>query len=277
MIQAKDLMKRQTPMISFDGTVNEAIQDLSQSEYDFAVVVASTQDRIQGVITEAILMRIYLKYQTQTDKDALIFYRESFEPAQLVLENEEFPMVVKKVMTAVGHRVFVINETGQVVGFIRAKDILPYFNDNFKLAKAGQKIAMPNSNELQSDLYLFETFFTQSPFLMHSVNKEGIIQMANEMLHRVLGYEYGELIGLPVFAIYPKENHDKVREGLENIFQKTYVKVIQADMVKKDRTHIMVEMMSRALLDQNKEVIGTITVSRPQDMAYLMDCLLSQH
>jgi hypothetical protein len=75
---------------------------------------------------------------------------------------------VKKVITAVGSRAFVMNENSEVIGYITAKDILPYFQKN-SIARS-QESQAPQSG-IHSDLYLYESFFTQSPFMMHSVNK----------------------------------------------------------------------------------------------------------
>jgi PAS domain S-box-containing protein len=215
-------------------------------------------------------VRIYLRHQTHPKKDALIFYRDCLEPAQLVIEGEPYHEVVKKIMTAVGNRVFVINEQGSLVGCITAKDILPYLTG----AKAADSKQAPEVSkafdELRSQLYLYESFFSKSPFMMHSVNPQGFIQMANESLHALLGYEYGELIGKTIYDLYPQQNHDKALKGIQTILKRGYHDVIAAEMVRKDRSVVRVELASRALEDPWKNPIGTITVSRPFDMNLLL-------
>lgn len=269
MITAKEIMQTSPPVLKFDESVLQAITYMSQQPTDF-IAVRAADDRYQGVLTEASLMRIYLKYQTQKDKEALVFYREYFEPMQLIIESEPFPEIVKKVLTAVGHRVFVIDGKSKVIGFISAKNILPM------LAGGGigpSKNQSGISEPLQSNLYLYESFFYNSPFLMHSANQTGTIQMANEVLHKVLGYEYGELIGKTIFDIYPKENHKKAEEGLKKILDRGYHKITTGTMVRKDQTQIEVELVSKALMDQNNHPIGTITVSRPMDIKVLLKSL----
>lgn len=274
MIVARELMKLNIPVISFDMTVPEAITYMSQNSLPFAVV-ATDSSRLNGVITEAVLMKIYLRYQSQPEKESMILYREFFEPVQLILEEEDFSHVVKKLMTAIGNRGIVVNQQGKAIGYITAKDVLPYFSENFKSARGG--VLLPKNlediNNLKSDLYLYETFFTKSPFLMHSVNLAGVIQMANESMHAVLGYEYGSLVGKTAFDIYPPENHDKVREALKGITHKGFQKIIQGEMVRKDGKKVKMEMMTRALCNEKESTIGTITVSRPQDMEFLLNCL----
>jgi PAS domain S-box-containing protein len=269
MLTARDIMNINTPSLPFDTLINEAIEYMRNNPHRFAAVIAS-QDRYHGVLTEASMMRIYLRYQNQPDKDALIFYRDCFEPPQLIQEREIFPEVVKKVMTAVGNRVFVINTEGQVIGHISAKDVLPLFS------KRGMKENNPNQSapeSLRSGLYLYENFFTKSPFMMHSVNQEGEVQMANEILHTLLGYEYGELIGKTIYELYPKDAHSKAEAGLKTIFHSGYHKVVRGQMVHKNSELIDVELVSRALVDQEQKPVGTITVSRPVDMEYLLKCL----
>lgn len=269
MLSAQEIMHSKTPMLGFNSSVLEAIEYFKSHATDFALVQAA-KDRLQGVLTEGNLVRIYLRYLAQPERDALVYYREMFEPVQLINFHEPFEEIVKKVITAVGNRAFVMNEKSEVIGHITAKDVLPYL----------QKEGVPKGKEkpsghsgLHSDLYLYESFFAQSPFMMHSVNKEGVLQMANEVLHRVLGYEYGELIGKTVFDIYPKSAQAKVKESLSQIIYKGYNKIIKGSMITKKGEEIETEMVSRALMDANEIPVGTITISRPLDMQVLLDRL----
>lgn len=268
MIQAKNIMHRKTPVLSFSATVPEAIEFLKNHTEGFAAVQASPE-RLHGVLTEGPLMQIFLRYQANPERDTLILHRDLFEPAQLTHEDEYLPEIVKKVVTAVGNRVFVINKQSEVIGYISAKDVLPYFSPSGPAIQGDKK---PLEN-LKSDLYLFETFFSKSPFMMHSVNRDGQIQMANEIMHTVLGYDYGDLIGKTIFDLYPESAHTKAEADIKTIFTKGYHKVVQGKMVHKSGKLIDVELVSRALSNQYSETIGTMTVSRPMDMKYLLDCL----
>ena len=266
MIQAKHVMSAATPVLNFDATVRDAIDYMRKAASGFAAVKASS-DRFQGVVTEAGLVRIYLRHQLQQDKETLILYRDLFEPMQLIHEDEVFPDVVKKILTAVGQRVFVINSKSDVIGYITTKDILPYFNPDLKAST-------PEKNEiLKSDLYLYESFFEKSPFMMHSVNKDGVIQMANEILHSVLKYPFGELIGKTIFELYPKEVHEMAKAGLKTIFSKGFHQVVTSQMLAKNGELISVELVSRVLTNQFHDPVGTMTVARPLDMKVLLNQL----
>ncbi len=268
MTTAQQIMHDATPVLSFDTTVPEAVEYFAKHKLEFAAVQASA-DRFHGVITEGSLMRIYLRHKSHPEKDSLILYRDLFEPAQLINKDEPFSEVVKKIVTAVGHRVFVIDERSAVIGYIKARDILPFFIDT----KAAQSSTTGGISPDHSELYLYENFFTQSPFMMHSINRQGEIQMANEILHRVLGHTYGDLLGKTVLDLYPKDVQQKVAESLVQIIDRGFHKVVTGQMLHHSGKLIEVEMVSRALLDQNGETIGTITVSRPLDMKYLLECL----
>ena len=272
MLTAKDFMNPSTPALSFDSTVMEAIEFFETHPQHFAAVSA-TKDRMQGVLTEGNLVRVFLRFQTQTSKDSLIFYRDCFEPAQLIQQSEPFAEVVKKLMTAVGNRVFVIDEAGNMIGHITTKDILPYLAGHPGKKSAGGAAHEAGMEELRSQLYLYENFFSKSPLMMHSVNHQGIIQMANEALHSVLGYSYGELIGKTIFDIYPKEIHQKAQAGIETIFNQGSHQVVQSAMVHRDGNPVQIELSSRALQDPQHNPVGTITVSRPLEMKHLLEIL----
>ena len=262
MIKAKDIMNAGTPVLAFDKTIEEAIEFLQTHPTHF-VAISASEDRLHGVVTEACLMKIFLRYQANPERQSLIFYRDLFEPAQLIHQDEPLPEVIKKIGTSVGNRIFVINDKSQMVGYITAKDVLP-------VIMKGTKQVAP---KVDSQLYLYESFFSKSPFMMHSANSEGVIQMANEILHAVLGYEYGVLIGKTIFDLYSKDQHKNAEAGLQTVLDKGYHKVIQSQMVHKNGSVINVELVSRALTDQENHPIGTITVSRPQDMEYLLKVL----
>lgn len=275
MLTARDLMKLGTKTLSFDDTVPTAIERLSMADTHFAVVCAS-RDRMNGVVTEGNLVKIFLRYKLNPAKEALIYYRELMDPVQLIHENEIFPEVVKKILTAVGNVVFVINDKGEFIGHITAKDVLPCLEEKIANSTCKVRTSSPPKEELDrlnSEMYLYESFFAKSPFMMHSANKDGVIQMANEMLHTVLGYEYGELIGKTIFDIYPKESHQAAAEALKKIISKGFHNVLHAKMVRKNNSMIDVEMVSRLLENQNEKPIGTMTVSRPIDMSVLLTSL----
>ncbi|MCE3010795.1 MAG: PAS domain S-box protein [Proteobacteria bacterium] len=265
MKKARMIMRTGTPVLSFDSTVNEAVQMMKQKDLGFVAINASS-DRFQGVLTEAALTRAFLRFQSHPDKEALIFYRDLFEPVQLIHEYEDFPEVIKKVVSSPGHRTFVMNSTGNVIGHITAKDILHHLTEGGDGFQEESKVVI-------DQLAIYESFFEKCPFMMHSVDSEGKILMANQMLHAVLGYAAGSLLGKTIFDLYPPEAHESAKQGLKTIFDKGYHKVVQGMMLTADQKMIEVELVSKALENTQGEVIGTITVSRPLEMKKLLEVL----
>lgn len=269
LITAADILHSDIPRLNFDATIDEAVVKMRSAQHGWLAVMAG-DDRIHGVLTEGGLMRAYLRFQTQKERSAIVLYKDCLEPGQLIQKSEIFPDLVKKIMSSVGNRCFVIGHDSKIIGYITAKDLLPFFTTSSDTEGATPSVVDEGT---RSALYMYESFFSKSPFLMHSVNKEGTIIMANEILHSVLGYEYGDLIGKTIFDLYPKEAHKYAEEGLKTIFQKGYHKVVQSKMVHRNKTEIPVELVSRVLTNQLDQVIGTMTVSRPLDMETLLKAL----
>src|SRR4051794_17099036 len=88
----------------------------------------------------------------------------------------------------------------------------------------------------------YQTMFQDAPYLMHSVDMAGKIVQANRMIHYVLGYEQGELIGKSIKSIYPPENHKKALEGIETVRTLGFHPLVNAVMVKKDGDFIRIDI-----------------------------------
>ena len=273
---AKDLMRVDIPTLSFETKVSEAVEFFARTASSFALVI--TEDRVHGVLTEANLLRAFLNERQTNTSQELVHHRSLLEPAQLAVETEAFEDVFKKVLTAVGNRVFIINRKEELVGFIKIKDL---WREIAGFVKGGPARTTSSGDAdkdplkrleqqvetLRNEIFYFSSFFEKSPFMMHSADPTGRIQMANEMLHHALGYEYGDLIGRMIFDIYPEANHQMAREGLKKILSEGYHEPVKAQMITKRKKVLDVELSSRSLRDPaTGNQLGTITVSRFLDM-----------
>jgi PAS domain S-box-containing protein len=274
LLIAKDMMRTDIPVLSFDTKVNEAVEFFARTASSFALVTTGT--RIHGVLTEANLLRIFLRDRNAKESAEIIHHRQLFDPAQLAIETETFEDLFKKVLTAVGNRVFVINRKDELVGFVQIKDLWREIAAFTKKTTAdtqgtGEQDPLTRLEQqvrnLRNEVFYFSNFFEKSPFMMHSADPAGRIQMANEMLHQALGYEYGDLIGRSIFEIYPDANHDMAREGLKKIMSEGYHEPVKGQMITRRKKTLDVELSSRALIEPStKAQLGTITVSRLLDM-----------
>jgi len=265
MIQAKNIMHAPVPFFSYDTRLDELFDRLAGLPEGFAVVGEAS--RAHGVIHEGTLLQIFLKHKQNPKHNVLIFYRQYFDPIQFVQQEEDLNLVLKKVLMSVGNRIFVLNLDQNIVGYITAKDVLPQF------LGSRYHSHIEGSKKWETDFYFYENFFDKAPFMMHSVNSEGKIQMANEMLHRVLGYEYPELIQRDLSDLYTEENLSKAQKGVQVIFKEGFHKVVKSAMLTKSGEAIEVELASRALVNTLGHRVGTVTVSRPLDMNVLIKSL----
>jgi PAS domain S-box-containing protein len=283
MVTAESIMVKSPPVLPLETSVSAAMESLALRSEGF-IAVSSGPSRFHGVLTRANVIPIFLKSRSSTEKNLLVHHREFLEPIQLALRMEKMDSLVKKIMTSEGQRLFVINEQDEVLGYITVSEILPYlvFGSNSATSNSSKLIDQPDKDysqtleqiaELLPNLYLYENFFQKSPFMMHSIAPNGVIQMGNDVLHRALGYEYGELIGESVFKIYPTKNHEKVIQSMDLMFTQGKKHIINAEMATKTGSLVEVEMISRAVKDQNQKLIGTLTISRPTQMNLFLDLL----
>lgn len=268
MLHAKNLMRTNLPLLAYDSLVEDLFKS---SNYNLGFWIVGEASRVHGIISEASLLKIFLKNQLHPERQSLILFRDAFEPIQFIQEEEPIGEVLKKVLIAVGNRALVLNNKHEVKGFITIQDLLPHFLGDRKVNPA-----LPKS-DWESDLYYYENFFDKAPFMMHSVNAEGHIQMANEMLHSVLGYTYPDLVGMHFLQLYTPENWSKAQKGVKVIFKEGFHQVVNSSMMTKDKQKIDVELASRALHSTQGHPIGTVTVSRPLDMQVLIQTLRQVH
>ena len=265
MLQAKNLMQSPVPYISNQATIEEVFQRTDLTQQGFLVV--GDRQRAHGLLQEASLIRIYLKSKQQPERSQLMAYRQEFSPIQYAHQEETFGDILKKVLTAIGHQVLVLDERQQIKGYISLKHLLPH------LIGERERVSKKTQESWESDLYFYESFFDKAPFMMHSVNAEGRIQMANEMLHIVLGYAYPDLVGQHFLQLYTPENWLPAEKGVKLILKEGFHQVVRSQMQTKDKKSIEVELASRALHNIRGQSIGTVTVSRPLDMNVLIQSL----
>lgn len=265
-MHASQIMKTQMPRLRFDQTISEAINILKLTSVGFALVQA-TEDRVQGVITHQAVLRMYIKNQVKKNDKEIIFYREYLEQPQYIHQKEDLTEIIKKIITAPSHRVFVIDDSQKVIGYISSSEIFDMF---LTTATDDKSSYLFSKDQLESQLFLFESFFNKSPLMMHSIDSEGNVQIANEALHYILGYEYGQMIGLPLSKLYPPSIFKKAQEGLHDIIDHDSSKIVKSIFVTKNNTEIKVELVSKSLKDSQGKIIGTMTISRPEKMEDLL-------
>lgn len=113
------------------------------------------------------------------------------------------------------------------------------------------------SEELYADLY------EHSPDMYHSVDRDGTIVNCNQTEAERLGYDKQELVGQPVFKIYPVYYHIQLRQILDRTFElREELKGVEEQMLRKDGSVIDVSVSTSIVFDHDGRPRFTRTVAR---------------
>lgn len=281
---AKDIMtKNPTVVLSSD--------DLRQTSKLFvdknisSAPVENPMGEVLGVLTELNLARAFIRNynvdnpinnKVTNNKDLLVEAISVYDDATII-------DVLNEILNAPHHRVLVRNKSGELVGIIAPKDILSIllgeqnkFHDlknqleesHHNLKKLDEKL-----NDLKEVSKKYHSLYNDAPMMMHSVDSKGTILMANKMIHEILGYNEGELVGKSLTDLYSKDMHEEALKGLEKIKQNGSHNHIYTSMVKKDGEQLRVDIVSSALRDNEGQFVATISATQVVDSENLLSAL----
>lgn len=283
MRQAKDLMTANPKFIQSGWEVRDAVQFFLENEIHFAPVI-TPMNEILGMASELGLIKASLRqYMVPEKHDKVIHHQEILEEVVFVNEEQTLEDVVKCMIRAPSNRVLVQGKHNKVVGIISPRDILRFMTGEQKKAvslrqafedtkKKAEEMAM-ELNALKTKLDRFQSLYNETPHMMHSVNAEGKIVLANKRIHQVLGYKDGELIGKSITDLYPDSVHHEAVQGLQRIMRDGFHASTYTSMLSKTGEKIRVDIVSSALKDKDGRFIATITISRAVDSENLLRAL----
>lgn len=281
---AKDLMTERPLIINSGEDISTVIKIFVEGQITSAPVRSNTGE-IMGMLTELGLIRAAIRnYINKGSEKSQIFYQQDlFLDVTSVNEFTPLDEVLKQLLQSQSHRVMVLNNAKAIVGIISPKDVLAYvFGEDIEFISLRKRIEMLENQtaELQSKLKStkdimekYQKLFVDSPAMIHSVDKDGIIVMANRRIHKILGYEESELIGKKITEIYAKSCHADALQGLKTIQERGRHQNTYTTMVTKDGQKIRVDLVSSSLKDKDGKFISTITASRPIDSESLLRAL----
>ncbi len=151
-------------------------------------------------------------------------------PVIYQVEDSIIKQTIKKEVTDDGIKLLVsipLSRQGVFAGvlIIGSKEIRRLELKKVALIQAfGNQISMALNNAYlfeqvkQSEL-LYADLYENSPDMYHSVNREGIIVSCNETECRLLGKTKEEIIGFPLYNLYPPDQHKHVEKNLRKIFE----------------------------------------------------------
>jgi predicted transcriptional regulator len=227
MKTAKDIMTPNPKYISSGEELYKTTELFFENNIHYAPIMTPNKE-VLGLLSEMGLVKAALKRYLEPDShEKVIHHKELFETAYFVEEADSLDQVIKAMTKSESRRVLVRNKLGYLVGIISPKDILRLVsgqqvkttNLRYELDKSKQE-AQELTAKLQAfehSLKLYRNVFEDSPYMMHSVNKEGVIIMANRRIHESLGYDKDELLGKKLSDLYPKTVVHEAVQGLSTI------------------------------------------------------------
>ena len=261
-------------------TLEDAAQFFASHKLTTAPVVTKSGEII-GVISDFTLLRVLLRSRQEAKRGVnLSDVREDLDPVVTVHEGDSIVAAFRLMIQSHNHRIYAIHN-GKLTGALSPKDLLLYMagikdkNQQVIDSVVQRQIEsiLKELHDARRMLSDYQQLFMDSPYLMHSLDMNGKIVMANRMIHFVLGYDDGELIGKTIRQLYPPENHKKALEGLETVRALGFHPLVNATMVKKDGDVIRVDMASTLKKDSKGNPEGTITVGRMSDSYRMLNYL----
>lgn len=287
---AKDLMTAQPHSLATSDDIETTVKWFVDAGVMSAPVL-SPSGEVVGVMTELALLRAYLRQHVQKDKkQKMAHFIDILSKPEFVKPADSLTEVIRAMIKSQTHRVLVVNGAGQLQGVISPKDIFRFLvgeeketrnlGAELETAKATVQALSRELSDIKGILKRYEKMYEDSPTMMHSVDADGIIVMANKKIHQVLGYEPGGLLGKTIFDIYAKEDQDSAIQGLQSIRESGNISSAFSAMLTRVGSKIRVDLSSSALLDSNGHFIATITAARPvnsEDLLRALNDALQDH
>lgn len=254
--------------------------DLFMSNAIHCAPVLSTGGDIMGILTDVALVKASLRRYLDPDKhEKVAHHGDLLEAAMIVEDDEPLQNVVKALLKSETNRVLVVNKQQRLLGIISPKDMVRFVTGEQRkssdlrielesVRQESQKLA----KELESaktNLDKYRKIFLDTPYMMHSVDADGSILLANRKIHEVLGYKANELVGKTLYDLYPPEMREEATKGLNHIIDVGFYNVTMTEMLRKDGSRVRVDIASSALRDTSGRFLSTISIARELDAALL--------
>jgi len=283
MKKAKDIMTPDPKFIQSGHDLKEAIAYFLENNLHYAPAITPTGE-VLGLVSEFSLVKASLRnYLEPHKREKVAHHADTLESVEFINEESSLDEVVKALAQSPTNRLLVRNKQEKLVGIISPKDILilvsgaernvtslkdELTNTRGKATQLSQKV-----ENLEGSLKIYQNLFEDSPHMMHSVDKNGRIIMANKEIHRRLGYESGDLVGKTVSDLYPKSVLHEALAGLKKIENEGQHQMTYTTMLRKNGEKIRVDIASSALRDEHEKFLSTISISREVDSEALLRAL----
>lgn len=272
MADAKSVMTKNPFLLGSGELITDAVEIFNSKNFTTAPVITPLGE-VLGQLTDMDLLKALVHNKTQGSKYSKIIHaKEYFDPVFYVHEDDHLREVIREMTKSSTHRVLVKGKRDKIVGIISPKDILhklhktdssenSIFDELQNLYRENETLKEKLS-EMSNYLRTYDAVFQSGLYMLHSVDKDGRIILANDKLHENLGYGPGELLGKTIWDLYPASVHREATAGLKKVMSDGRHNLTYSSMVKKDGSIIRVDLASASLRDENGNFLGTFTISR---------------
>lgn len=283
MKTAKDIMTKNPKFIQSGDELTQTIQIFIEGGIHYSPVI-TPMGEVLGLLSEIGLIRASLRQYLDPDKHEKVYaHKDLLEEAGFVSEDAEIEEVIKTMLNTPTRRVLVKNKDGKFTGIISPRDVLFLIHGTeakVRDLKAELITLKEKAFTLQrkvSEITLskekFQKIFEDSPYMIHGVDTEGRIVLANKKIRERLGYKQEELIGKNIKTLYPSTMVPMAVDGLKRIIDEGSHTLTYTTMLTKNGDKIRVDIASSALKDSEGHFVSTISISREIDSEALLRAL----
>lgn len=285
MRTSADLMTPNPKMVGSGDSLTDVVT-LFLSQGITSSPVINPLGEVLGVLTEISLVKAFMLHKAKLQKsDKVGHHIDLLEPVTYLDLHASLVDAIKIMIASPTHRLLVRDSKMKIVGIISPKDLMRAMqgqsnpNQNLDLRKkladteAQLKESLKKLQNLEKWLDVYHQAFHEVPYMMHAVDAEGKILMANKREHEALGYKDNELIGKTIFDLYATPMHDEARRGLEKVIKTGSHHITYTTLQKKDGASLRCDIASSSIHDENGKFISTISVLRPVDSEELLRLL----
>lgn len=114
--------------------------------------------------------------------------------------------------------------------------------------------------QLNMSLIEASDLYTKSPVGIYSIDKNGIIIKANQMLLKWLGASESEVLGRAIFSFFNEDGKRRFREGLEVFKRQGFIEGIEFDLIGAKGNIRKVSVSATAVLGDDGELLSSRSV-----------------
>jgi PAS domain S-box-containing protein len=280
---AKDIMTRNPKFVQSGDELSSTVTLFLDSGIHFSPVITLLGE-VLGLLSEIGLIRASLRNYLDPDKHEKVYaHKDLLEEAGFVNEDTEMEEIVKVMLNTPSRRVLVKNKEGKFTGIISPKDVLSLLNGTQAKVRdlRAELIAFKEKTfvlqrkiiEATSSKEKFQKIFEDSPYMIHGVDANGYIVLANKKIHERLGYAPQELLGKKINELYPSTMLPMAVDGLKKIIAEGSHVTTYTTMLTKLGDKLRADIASSSLKNNDGSFLSTISISREIDSEALLRAL----